>query len=820
MAIPTSFDELVDQATRGDRLHGDPPYGYQRRLAEHGLPELLRVPTGCGKTLAATLPWLWRRRFHPDPTVRSASPRWLAFVLPMRVLVEQTERVVHEWIDALGLAADVDVHRVMGGEGRVEASWRIAPDRDAVFIGTLDMLLSRALNRGYGEGRFRWPFDFGLFNAGVQWVFDEVQLMGPALPTSRQLEGLRQALGTAMPSRSMWMSATVDLGSLSTVDLPGVSSVVEIADDDRLGLLSARLDAPKTVRRLDLNTDRYEQALASTLVQHHQAGTRTIAIVNTVDRARLVYDEVGRRSDAEVVLLHSRFRPGDRRSQVDAALVPVEASGPGRIVVSTQVIEAGVDVSSATLFTEAAPWPSIVQRAGRCNRAGEDHGAVLLWAEPPKPEPYEADDVSAASVMLGQLEGQEVSPTILGGLDVAVTEVVHPVLRRRDLLDLFDTAPDLSGNDIDVGRFLRADGDLDVAVAWRDVTKDGPTDEDDAPAREERCPVPIRDLRKEVARRSAWRVDHLGRGARRWVPCQPADVRPGQVVVLRASEGGYRSDVGWDPHSKQIVAVLIDGVSEAATSTLPGGSGAGLGAGETETANDDVLTLNGAWVSLVDHLEHVGAEVEVLAGALRPSGISAAHVEAAIAAGRLHDIGKAHHVFQTTLRKSASDPAQAPRADSCPQPWAKSDGARYRHERPHFSHELAGALALMGAGRTVIDGLAEPDLVVYLVGAHHGRVRLGVRSSPDEKACEDGGRATLGICEGDVLPLVAVPGGHVPESRLDLSVAGVGDGMQPSWTQRALDLLDQLGPFRLAFLEALVVSADWRASADEKRMGR
>jgi CRISPR-associated endonuclease/helicase Cas3 len=40
-------------------------YGFQRRLAADGLPDLLCVPTGAGKTLAAVLPWLYRRTAHP-----------------------------------------------------------------------------------------------------------------------------------------------------------------------------------------------------------------------------------------------------------------------------------------------------------------------------------------------------------------------------------------------------------------------------------------------------------------------------------------------------------------------------------------------------------------------------------------------------------------------------------------------------------------------------------------------------------------------------------------------------------------------------------
>jgi len=39
------------------------------------------------------------------------------------------------------------------------------------------MLLSRALNRGYGIGRARWPLEFGLLSHDTLWVMDEVQLM-------------------------------------------------------------------------------------------------------------------------------------------------------------------------------------------------------------------------------------------------------------------------------------------------------------------------------------------------------------------------------------------------------------------------------------------------------------------------------------------------------------------------------------------------------------------------------------------------------------------------------------------------------------------
>ena len=82
---------------------------------------------------------------------------------------------------------------MMGGSDRTE--WRVHPERATILIGTQDMLLSRALMRGYGMSRFGWPIDFSLLHTDALWIFDEVQLMGSGLATSAQLEAFRRLLG-------------------------------------------------------------------------------------------------------------------------------------------------------------------------------------------------------------------------------------------------------------------------------------------------------------------------------------------------------------------------------------------------------------------------------------------------------------------------------------------------------------------------------------------------------------------------------------------------------------------------------------------------
>lgn len=72
----------------------------------------------------------------------------------------------------------------------------------------------------YGMSRYQWPVHFALLHNDAFWVHDEVQLMGAALTTSAQLEGFRRSSGTepALPTRSLWLSATLNADWLDTID--------------------------------------------------------------------------------------------------------------------------------------------------------------------------------------------------------------------------------------------------------------------------------------------------------------------------------------------------------------------------------------------------------------------------------------------------------------------------------------------------------------------------------------------------------------------------------------------------------------------------
>jgi CRISPR-associated endonuclease/helicase Cas3 len=744
------------------RATGSAPYPYQERLAaEPPKSRLIHVPTGAGKTAAVILAWLFRRKVDPENSARR-----LVFCLPMRVLVEQTRDKATEWVKESGL--DIGVYALMGGE--VEEDWEIHPEKAAILVGTQDMLLSRALNRGYAMSRYRWPTHFGLLNSDCLWVCDEVQLMGDGLATSAQLAAFRERFRTFKDCPTIWMSATIDSTILRTVDLPEVPDTFELWEEDFARKdLNRRLTARKDLEKAPDGCGAAPE-LARFITERHRPGTQTIVVLNTVARAREVFDQIRKLMGnvAPCHLLHSRFRPAEKQgwAELFTSKIPTE----GRILVATQVIEAGVDISSSLLVTDLAPWSSMVQRFGRCNRAGEFDAAQVLWIDHrSNAKPYEEAELDQAAEIVGNLKSA--SPRDLP--EHAPKYEPANVLRKQDLVDLFDTTPDLSGYDLDVSRFIRSEQDRDVLLAWRPSE---PVTRDDAPSRDELCSAPIHEVKTCLLKKAAWTWNAL---AGEWSRASAENLRPGMVLVLLAKDGGYDATRGLDLKSTKAVPPVL------------------AGAASEEGSGDDPHTFLRYIQTLATHSREVR---EMMQGLLDALGLAEYRDELLMAALH-HDWGKSHPVFQATVNPNG-------RADLL----AKSETQR-KHGRKHFRHELAGALALLQTGA--------PDLAAYLVAAHHGKVRLSIRALPDEdKPKNAGAKFARGIHDGDGLPEVRLGEEVQPALTLDLEPMLLGESPagEPSWMDRMLTLREEIGIFRLAYLEALIVAADCRASAKPKEV--
>ena len=780
-----AFDTLFRAAT------GHQPYSYQARVARDGLPAVVQAPTGAGKT-GLILAWLWRRLHGPDS---EGTPRRLIYALPQRSLVEQVASEAERWLRNLELTDQVALHVVMGGEGKSQRQWRLNMHQPAIVVGTVDSLVSKALNRGYGIGRATYPIDFALVTNGAHWIIDEIQLCPESTTTLRQLDAFTSSFGTAEPFGLTCMSATIPEDLLGTVDnpAPGAEQVLRIEPDERTGELAIRLAGQRTVRKLDAEPGDYV-AIADAVRERHRPATLTLVVMNTVDAARQVFKNL-RGQAAYSTLLHSRFRGVERSSLIDQIIA--EPGGEGHIVVATQVVEAGIDLNAEVLFTEAAPWPSVVQRAGRCNRTGKVDDAELWWLPPAKHHPYPEADIDAAAAELGALEGTPVTGEDLLDRTVPVTETPLMVLRKPDLVALFDTAPDLSGADIDIAPYVRDAEDMDVQLAWavwESTEKDGrPPDDARAPLAQWRCRVPLGGIAQLMKRDDAvWRLDQsLGR----WTRVTPADrARPGEVLLVAARDGGYDPVSGFDP------AVRGPVPDSPRLQTK-----ADLMAGLEEAFRDDSTSMELQWLKLDQHSADVRGQSAELLAALRPAVPDKA-ARSVVTAAYAHDAGKAHPIWQNALCKLAPQDRAGEIAKG--KPWAKSaDSGRLRFEgNVKFRHELASLLLLDGPLSGLLAQEGDPDLIRYLVLAHHGKLRVQVREPGD--AQQD---ILLGLRHGAVNEIPPMLGHEASELKVDLEQFELGG--ERSWTRTALGLRDQYGPFVLAYLETVVRIADWRASA-------
>lgn len=870
------YDDWFGQVSGGGRA----PHAWQAELAAAASCDnrLIRIPTGFGKTLGVLAAWLYHRIQRRDPQW----PRRLVWCLPMRTLVEQTcaeaedacRRANALWLGEGEPAGKVAVRALMGGVDAGE--WQLWPEANQILVGTQDMLLSRALNRGYASPRARWPVEFGLLGQDCLWVMDEVQLMDVGLATSAQLQAFRDQDASRDRSirgcRTWWMSATLQREWLRSVDTTPWLDALPTNSIPASGRRGALWEVTKPTMVRDDLTD--PKALAAQVVADHAAAGAgrdgpTLVVVNTVDRAIAVTEAIRNTKglgEANVRLVHSRFRPAERKAWRTDFLCR-EACGPGtnRIVVATQVVEAGVDFSAAVLFTDIAPWPSLVQRVGRVARWG-GRGRITVVDTQPK------DDAAAAPYTKVEMDGAREALEALADLSPASLEQfeessdprliarLYPyepsqLLLRHELDELFDTAPDLSGGDIDVSRFIRSGDERDVSVFWGVIPRDRPPAEDVRPSRDALCAVPFLRARDWLCgkesktkraprlkkRRIAWVWSWLD-GA--WREAERRDLYPGQTVLVDAEFGGYDWDAdkgegsGWNPdHRGTVRVVALDSKVDPAE--------------RTDGCQDDEALSEYAYRTIATHGRQVA---EVACGIARELAPAIAPVIEL--AALWHDAGKAHPAFQGSIRAperpSRQDLAKAPK-----HAWPRS--ALYQIEggerRRGFRHELASTLALfavlqshapdhvalLGPWRELLEELGqwenptptiarlspseaavvalsapEFDLLSYLVCAHHGKVRASWHPSPaDQDTMDRVGELTIrGIRTGDALA-VAVDVAEQPSARtLDLSpaTAGLSPRTGRSWTERVLGLVERHGPFTLAWMEAIVRAADQRAS--------
>jgi CRISPR-associated endonuclease/helicase Cas3 len=764
---------------------GNAPFPWQERLvrrvaSDRLWPQTICLPTGCGKTSLIDIALFLLA--YEGPKKDRVTPLRTFFVVDRRLIVDQAEEHARQLATALsnaetGILGEVATRlRAFGAEPlRVaklrggmayEGFWCEDPRQPTVVATTVDQLGSRLLFRGYGCSEGRRPIEAGLVGNDSLIIVDEAHLSNPLLDTLSSVHKLGADI------RWLQMSATAR----------GKESVFQLEPDDlKDRVLSRRLKASK-LARLRKCTDIVPAAVTAA-VELAAKFRVTGIVVNTVDVARRVFEQLVRLPGSTAVLLIGRVRPFDR-DHVLAQWLPRIRAGRDRsldqriFVVATQTIEVGADIDVDALVTEAAPLDVLRQRFGRLDRRGEigNTDAVVLRGA----EDFRAYGEATAKTWAwlnksGKRKGGERL------IDFGVLEMNRRLeqLPPEDLFSPAAHAPSLLQAHLEawcqtsqvpdadpaVGPFLHGPDAFDVdevQLVWRADLEDNWLEAVivTPPNIQEAMPVPVWEVRRWLGSRQVLRwhgVDDPRTGV-----VSASAIRPGDTVVVPSSYGGA-DPFGWHPNSTTAVEDVADEVGTSVRlhpaflelrsaariarlvqseeldsaalaklvrelgidgvnlqSARKYGSGIVLRQSPQPVTDGDAASATSSPVALEHHSKGVERWVHQFASMC---GLPADQIEALAMAARFHDLGKSDPRFQAILR--GGNLLEAYRALGRGEVLAKSGSAwtlaDYRTMRAAVGYPSG---ARHEAGSVLAAACRDvSSLALHLIAAHHGHAR-------------------------------------------------------------------------------------------------
>ncbi len=356
----------------------------------------LEAPTGYGKSILSLTLYTAICQGRYDIASR------IIHILPMRSIGTDMKKRMSENVTALSKSLPVKTHDIGLQQMHSPGSPMLLKK---FVITTLDTFISsfykipaselRKLKR-YGTSHFEIP-RAAAYTSVV--VFDELHLYIGSRPLD---SGRSKAFTAVIACIKSLLSAGVPV-IISTATLPTVIKEVMIRElklSDLSHLIKEIIptDSDRAFVKRKITVETITDDIIEKTCSEARQG-RTLVILNTVKKAIETYEKLKQRLD-NVVLLHSRLIELEKSERLKLL------SGPEPLVlVATQVVEAGVDLSFRTLITEAAPPDSILQRAGRVARKG---GEGWVYVFPLTKEASEIYNEKIVNMLYKRLEEEPV----------------------------------------------------------------------------------------------------------------------------------------------------------------------------------------------------------------------------------------------------------------------------------------------------------------------------------------------------------------------------------------------------------------------------
>lgn len=348
---------MIEYSKFFENVTGFKPYPYQIRLFDYfikGNDILLKAPTGCGKTWGAILPFVYAFMNKMN------NPKKFIYSLPLRTLANALYEQIknNKIIQDLGLKVSLQT-----GEFPDDKFF----EADIIFT-TIDQTLSSILGFPYSLSKRQSNINPGAIIASYL-IFDEFHLLDPSrsLTTSLNILKILKRL-----SSFCIMTATISDEAIKGINkfLDSVPLVLDNNEFEFIKILHNKKDIVVKNKEMSIED----------IIREHK--NKTIVICNTVERAQKLYLELKQKTDAEIICIHSRFFKKDR-AEKEKKIVDIFGKKADKethaILIATQVIEVGLDISCDTLHTEISPINSFLQRAGRCARFENEEGKIFVY---------------------------------------------------------------------------------------------------------------------------------------------------------------------------------------------------------------------------------------------------------------------------------------------------------------------------------------------------------------------------------------------------------------------------------------------------------
>jgi CRISPR-associated endonuclease/helicase Cas3 len=352
------------------------PYKYQLKVAEillHGKNVILTVPTGAGKTWASVLPFLYAQQ-----TRKSDFPQKMIYSLPLRTLANSIYSDVTKVLkENNAFEGATSIHT---GEYKNDEHF----ENDIIFS-TIDQTLSNFLCFPLSLSKRQANINAGAL-VGSYLVFDEFHLLDPKLSMATTI-GMLKILKNL--SRFCIMTATLSEEYINKLKEAVNAEVVSINDFPEDAAIINSLKVPEGHEAKKAVIVKDETINAQTILKQHKK--KTIVICNRVEKAQQLYNNIissdltgfenlSGLDKSNIICLHSRFFDEDRKKKEgELKRLFGNKNEESSILISTQVIEAGMDISCETMHVEISPINSFLQRAGRCARWEGEYGEIFVY---------------------------------------------------------------------------------------------------------------------------------------------------------------------------------------------------------------------------------------------------------------------------------------------------------------------------------------------------------------------------------------------------------------------------------------------------------